>query len=176
MATLRGPRPLGREDIRDDFDCGVESLDTWLVEHAPSAEAAGTARTYVVIDEEQNRVAGYYALTVASLERTEATGRASKGMPRHPIPAMLLVRLAVDGSVQGEGVGAMLLADAMLRTLLVAGETGIRLLLVHAVDDEARSFYLHFGFEVSPSDPMNLQLLIKDARATTDATPKGSTD
>jgi GNAT superfamily N-acetyltransferase len=96
-------------------------------------------------------------------------------MPRHPIPAMLLARLAVDESAQGEGVGAMLLADAMQRTLLVAEETGIRLLLVHAVDEGARSFYLHYGFEASPSDPMNLQLLIKDIRATIDATAEGST-
>jgi GNAT superfamily N-acetyltransferase len=137
-----------------------------LVEHAPGADAIGSARTYIVVDEEQDRAVGYYALTVASLEREEATGRASKGMPRHPIPAMLLARLAVDESVQGQGVGAMLLADAMQRTLLVAGGAGIRLLLVHAVDEEARAFYLHHGFEASPSDPLNLQLLIKDIRAT----------
>lgn len=169
MATLRGPGPLGRKDIRDSFTCGVASLDTWLVQHAPSADAAGSARTYVVIDEEQERVVGYYALTVASLEREEATGRASKGMPRHAIPAMLLARLAVDESVQGAGVGATLLADAMQRTLLVAEEAGIRLFLVHALDEEARSFYLRYGFEASPSDPMNLQLLVKDIRATIEA-------
>ncbi|MBS1862192.1 MAG: GNAT family N-acetyltransferase [Actinobacteria bacterium] len=166
MATLRGPRPLERNDIRDGFHCGVASLDTWLIEHAPSADAAGSARTYVVVDGEQNRIVGYYALTVASLERDEATGRASKGMPHRPIPAMLLARLAVDESAQGGGVGAMLLADAMQRTLVVAKETGIRLLLVHAVNEDARSFYLHFGFEASPSDSMNLQLLTKDIRAT----------
>jgi GNAT superfamily N-acetyltransferase len=166
VAPLHGPRPLERRDARDGFRCGVASLDTWLVEHAPGADASGSARSYVVVDEERDRVVGYYALTVASLEREEATGRASRGMPRHPIPAMLLARLAVDESVQGEGLGAMLLADAMQRTLLVPEETGIRLLLVHAVNVEARSFYLHFGFEVSPSDPMNLQLLIKDIRAT----------
>lgn len=166
MARLYGPRPLERKDTREGFRCGVASLDTWLVEHALGADAAGSARTYAVIDEEQDRVVGYYALTVASLEREEATGRASRGMPRHPIPAMLLARLAVDESARGEGVGAMLLADAMQRTLLVAEETGIRLLLVHAVNEDARSFYLHYGFESSPSDPMNLQLLIKDIRAT----------
>jgi GNAT superfamily N-acetyltransferase len=166
MATLRGPRPLERKDVRDGFHCGVASLDTCLGEHAPGADAAGSAWTYVVIDKEQDRVVGYYALTVASLEREEATGRASRGMPRHPIPAMLLARLAVDESVQGEGGGAMLLADAMQRALLVAQETGIRLLLFHAVDEVARSFYLHYGFEPSPSDPMNLQFLIKDIRAT----------
>jgi GNAT superfamily N-acetyltransferase len=166
VVLLHGPRPLDRKDTREGFRCGVASLDTWLVEHAPGADAAGSARTYVVLDEEHDRVVGYYALTVASLEREEATGRASRGMPPHPIPTMLLARLAVDDSVQGEGVGAMLLADAMQRTLLVAEETGIRLLLVHAVNEDARNFYLHYGFEASPSDPMNLQLLIKDIRAT----------
>lgn len=166
MARLRGPRPLERKDPRAGFSCGVPSLDSWLVEHAPSADAVGSARIYVVVDQEQDRVVGYYALTVATLERDEATGRASRGMPRHPIPAMLLARLAVDESVQEEGIGAMLLADAMQRTLLVAEETGIRLLLVHAVNEEARSFYLDYGFEASASDPMNLQLLIKDIRAT----------
>jgi GNAT superfamily N-acetyltransferase len=165
VTRLHGPRPLERKDTREGFRCGVASLDAWLVEHALGADAVGSARSYVV-DEEQDRVVGYYALTVASLEREEATGRASRGMPRHPIPAMLLARLAVDESVQGKGVGATLLADAMQRTLLVAEETGIRLLLVHAVNEDARSFYLHYGFEVSPSDPMNLQLLIKDIRAT----------
>ena len=169
MARLRGPRPLRREDRRKGFSCGVASLDSWLVDYAPAADASGSARTYVLVDDEQERVVGYCALTVASLERDEATGRASRGMPRHPIPVMLLARLAVDRSVQGEGVGATLLADAMQRTLLVAEETGIRLLLVHALDHEAKGFYLHHGFEPSPSDPMNLQLLIKDIRATVEA-------
>jgi GNAT superfamily N-acetyltransferase len=176
VAPLHGPRPLERKDTREGFRCGVTSLDTWLVEHASDADASGSARTYVVADEEQDRVVGYYALTVASLEREEATGRASRGMPRHPIPAMLLARLAVDESAQGKGVGATLLADAMQRTLLVAEETGIRLLLVHAVNEDARSFYLHYGFEASPSDPMNLQLLIKDIRATIETPSKGAPD
>jgi GNAT superfamily N-acetyltransferase len=171
VARLRGPRALERNDSRDGFTCGVLSLDTWLVEYAAAADAVGSARTYVVIDDEQASVVGYYALTVASLERDEATSRALRGMPGHPIPAMLLARLAVDESAQGQGIAAMLLADAMERTLLVAEETGIRLLLVHAVNQDARSFYLHFGFEVSPSDPMNLQLLIKDVRATVQALP-----
>jgi GNAT superfamily N-acetyltransferase len=176
VAKLRGPRPLDRGDRRDGFSCGVLSLDIWLVEHAPAADAVGSARTYVVLDEAEDLVLGYYALTVASLERDEATGRASRGMPRRPIPAMLLARLAVDESVQADGVGAMLLADAMQRTLLVAEETGIRLLLVHAADEDARSFYLHYGFEASPSDPMNLQLLIKDIRATIEESAAEPTD
>lgn len=176
MARPRGPRPLERKDSREGFSCGVHSLDIWLIEHAPGADAVGSARTYVVIDQGQGRVVGYYSLTVASLERDEATERASRGMPRHPIPAMLLARLAIDESAQGKGVGATLLADAMQRTLLVAEETGIRLLVVHAVNEEAKSFYLHYGFEASPSDPMNLQLLIKDIRATIEASAEEPSD
>ena len=128
----------------------------------------GSARVYVVVDASDSVVA-YYALTVASLERAEATKRAAKGMPRHSIPAMLLARLAVDRREQGKGLGASLLRDALERTLLVADLAGVRLLLVHAVDEEAREFYAHYGFEPSPSDPLNLQLLVKDIRATVEA-------
>jgi GNAT superfamily N-acetyltransferase len=171
---LLGPRPLERRDARGDFACGVPSLDTWLTDHALGAGAMGSARTYVVVDEEQERVVGYYALTVASIESDLATARAAKGMPRHPIPAVLLARLAVDEGVHGRGIGAMLLEDAMRRTLLVADETGIRLLLVHAVNEEAKGFYEHYGFESSPSDPMNLQLLVKDIKATIDTAASSS--
>ncbi len=90
-------------------------------------------------------------------------------MPRHPIPAMLLARLAVDQAVQGKGIGAFLLRDAMSRALSVAEQAGMRLLLVHALNDEARAFYEYFGFESSPSDAMNLQLLVKDMRLALDS-------
>jgi GNAT superfamily N-acetyltransferase len=162
------PRPLDNEQRINGFECGVGSLDVWLVKHARAAVGAGSARTYVVIDAEQERVVGYQALSVASIQHSEATDRARKGMPRNPIPAMLLARLAVDRTVQGKGIGAFLLKDAMSRAVSVAEQAGIRLLLVHAVNDEARSFYEHFGFEASPSDPMNLQLLIKDIRLALD--------
>jgi len=165
------PQPLESEHRTNGFESGVGSLDVWLVKHARSAVGAGSARTYVVIDSEQERVVGYHALSVASIEHGEATDRARKGMPRNPIPAMLLARLAVDKTVQGKAIGAFLLRDAMSRAVSVAEQAGIRLFLVHAVDDEARTFYGHFGFEASPSDPMNLQLLIKDIRLALDGAP-----
>ncbi len=168
MPRFLDPQPLENEHRINGFESGVGSLDIWLVKHARAAVGAGSARTYVVIDSEQDRVVGYHALSVASIEHREATNRARKGMPRNPIPAMLLARLAVDKTVQGKGVGAFLLKDAMSRALSVAEQAGIRLLLVHAVNDEARSFYEHFDFEASPSDPMNLQLLIKDIRLALD--------
>lgn len=164
MPRFLDPQPLDSEHQINGFDSGVGSLDIWLVKHARAAAGAGSARTYVVVDTEQDRVIGYHALSLASIEHNDATNRARKGMPRHSIPAMLLARLAVDKTVQGKGVGAFLLQDAMSRALSVAEQAGMRLLLVHAVNEEARAFYEHFGFEPSPTDAMNLQLLIKDIR------------
>jgi GNAT superfamily N-acetyltransferase len=162
------PQPLGNEHRINGFDCGVGSLDIWLVKHARAAAGAGSARTYVVVDTEQDRVVGYHGLSLASIEHADATERGRKGMPQHPIPAMLLARLAVDKAVQGKGIGAFLLKDAMSRALSVAEQAGMRLLFVHALNDKARAFYEHFCFEPSPTDAMNLQLLIKDIRFALD--------
>jgi GNAT superfamily N-acetyltransferase len=163
------PEPLGGEHRINGFECGVGSLDVWLAKHARAAAGAGSARTYVVVDSDQDRVVGYHALAVASIERADATERGRKGMSQHPIPAILLARLAVDLTVQGKGIGAFLLRDAMTRAVSVSEQVGMRLLLVHAIDDEARGFYEHFGFDRSPADPMNLQLLVKDMRLTLDS-------
>lgn len=169
MPRFLDPQPLDGEHRINGFDCGVGSLDIWLVKHARAAAGAGSARTYVILDAEQDRVVGYHALSLASIEHDEATERARSGMPKHPIPGMLLARLAVDKAAQGKGIGAFLLRDAMSRALSVAEQAGMRLLLVHALTDEARAFYEHFGFEASPTDAMNLQLLVKDIRLALDS-------
>jgi GNAT superfamily N-acetyltransferase len=162
------PQPLDGGHRINGFACGVGSLSIWLVKHARAAAGADSARTYVVLDAEQDRVVGYHALSLASIEHADATERARKGVPKHPIPAMLLARLAVDRTVQGKGIGAFLLKDATGRALSVAEQAGMRLLLVHALNDEARAFYEHLGFEPSPTDAMNLQLLVKDIRLALD--------
>ncbi len=168
MPRFFDPQPLGSEHRIDGFDCGVGSLDVWLVKHARAAAGVGSARTYIVLDAKHDRVVGYHALSLASIEHDDATDRVRSGMPKHPIPAILLVRLAVDRAVQGRGIGAFLLKDAMSRALSVSEQAGMRLMLVHALSDEARAFYEHFGFESSPTDAMNLQLLIKDIRLVLD--------
>lgn len=164
MPRFSDPEPLTAASPLDGFDCGVQSLDTWLLSHALHAMAAGSARVYAVHDSYRGRIVGYHALAAASVQQREAAARARRGMPRNSIPAVLLARLAVDRSAQRLGVGAFLLRDAMMRTLSVSQEMGIRLMLVHAIDESARSFYLHHGFERSPSDPFNLQILVKDIR------------
>ncbi|MGH2990470.1 MAG: GNAT family N-acetyltransferase [Solirubrobacterales bacterium] len=167
MPRFPDPERLASDHVLSGFNCGEGSLNLWLERHARSAGPAGGARTYVITDSDQeDRVVGYHAIATASIEHVDATERAAKGMPRHQISALLLARLAVDKSVQGEGLGAFLLRDAMLRTLNVSDEVGVRLLLAHALNDRARKFYLRFGFEPSPTDPMNLQIIVKDIRAT----------
>ncbi len=167
MTRFAGPEPLDRGHPINGFDSGEGSLDIWLARHAGPAGGAGSAQTYVVTDAEQEaRVVGYHALTGASVDRREATDRAAQGMGQYRIPAVLLSRLAVDRSVQGRGIGALLLADAMRRAVSVSEEVGVRLLHAHALNDSARSFYMKFGFEESPTDAMNLQIIIKDIRAS----------
>jgi GNAT superfamily N-acetyltransferase len=163
------PEPLGSQHVLSGFNSGEASLDGWLRDRARGAAEAGSARTYVVVDTEQERVVGYHALTVASVEHDEATPRARKGMPRHPIPVVLLARLAVDRSMQGRGIGAFLLRDAMTRTAAAAGRFGIRALLVHALHDEARAFYARHGLESAPTDELHLMILVKDIRAAIEA-------
>ena len=148
----------------DAFDCGKEPLDRFLQRHALVNQKAGSVQTYVVCRGEQ-RVAGYYSLAVGAVEHADAPGRVGKGLARHPIPVMLLARLAIDRSEHRKGLGKALLKDALLRTAQAADIAGIRALLVHAKDDEARAWYEQFDFEPSPTDPYHLFLLMKDLRA-----------
>jgi GNAT superfamily N-acetyltransferase len=166
------PEPLGRDHIVDGFDCGRASLNVWLVRYARQAAAVGSARTYVVVDAQQERVVGYHALTAAGLERKAATARSIKGMPQYPIPVVLLARLAVDLSVSGRGLGAWLLRDAMMRMLAASEAIGVRAMLVQAIDEDATAFYLRHGFEPSPTEPRHLMILIKDIAAALNAASK----
>lgn len=169
MARFGDPEPLRPGHVLEGFDCGRASLNVWLLEHARAATAAGSARTYVIVDSDQDRVVGYHALTAASVERRAATARVVKGMPRYPVPVVLLARLAVDTSVTGRGVGAWLLRDAMTRTLAASETIGVRAMLVHAIDANAREFYIRHGLEPSGTDPLHLMVLIKDLVATINA-------
>jgi GNAT superfamily N-acetyltransferase len=107
-------------------------------------------------------VVDYYSLAASTVSHDEATERVKKGLARHPIPVILLARLAVDTSLKGRGIGPALLEDALLRTTKAADTIGARALLVHAKDDDAKGFYEHFNFEPSPSDPYHLLLITKD--------------
>jgi GNAT superfamily N-acetyltransferase len=169
VARFGDPEPLGADHLLDGFDCGRASLNVWLDRHARQAAAAGSARAYVVVDSEQGRVVGHHALAVAGVEREAATARVIKGMPRYPVPVVLPARLAVDVSVARRGLGAWLLRDAMTRTLAASQTIGVRAMLVHGIDEDARAFYVGHGLEPSPTDQLHLMIVIKDIAAALDA-------
>lgn len=153
------------EKIRFDhdtanFDCGRAELNRFLSRFAFINQRAHTAQTYVVC--RVGRVVGYYSLTVGQAEHKHAPARIAQGLASHPIPLMILARLAVDRPEQGKGLGAALLKDALRRAAQAADIAGIRALFVHAKDDEAQAFYERFHFRPSPSDPHHLFLLMKD--------------
>lgn len=153
---------LGSTHSLDGFDCGRDELDRFLKRYALTNQQAGSAQTYVAVSGE--RVVGYYSLAVGEVAYAGAPERLSKGLARHPIPIMLLARLAVASTWQGRGLGSGLLKDAMLRTCHASDIAGIRAMIVHAMDETARAFYEHFGFAPSPSDPCHLFILLKDVR------------
>ena len=159
---MRAPEPLTSKSPIAGFDCGKPSLNEWLLRHALQAQGSGSARTFVVTD--NTIVLGYYSLVVGQVEPMEATERIRKGMGLYPIPTMLLARLAVSTTAQGQGIGMGLLQDAIRRTLNVAEQAGIRALLTHPIDDDAARFYQRFGFEESPLGQGQLLLLLKDAK------------
>lgn len=153
---------LHREHKVDSFDCGQEPLNRFLVRHALQSQQAEASQTYVALAKDE--VVGFYTLVVAQAEYDDPPARLGKGLAKHPIPLMLLARLAIATNSQGKGLGAGLLKDAMLRTLQAADIAGIHAMAVHAKDDAARSFYERFDFISSPTDPYHLFLLLKDVR------------
>lgn len=160
MQPYERVRKLATADVVEGFDCGQPALDQFLQRFALVNQLAHSAQTYVCC--RAGEVVGFYSLAVGSVAPASAAPRVIKGMPQHPVPVMILARLAVDRRHQGRGLGTALLKDALIRTAQAAGIAGIRALLVHAKDDEARRWYLQWEFEPSVSDPYHLFLLMKD--------------
>jgi len=155
--------PLDRaRHERSEFRSGESSLDEWLQRFAGQVARQDGARTYVVTG--GSRVIGYYSLGSFQVERAMSPQRTHLG--RHPIPAILLARLAVDTSAPGSGLGSALLLDALRISALVADRIGARILVVHALHEAAAGFYLRHGFTRFESEPLSLYLLMQDVRAT----------
>jgi GNAT superfamily N-acetyltransferase len=157
---------LRRDHVLEDFDCGKEPLNRFLIRNALQSQQANASQTYLLIT--ADRVIGYHTLVVGEVAFAAAPERLKKGLARHPVPIMLLARLAVSQDYQGRGIGQALLKDALLRTLQAADIAGIRAFAVHAKGKEACAFYERFDFIASPSDSMHLFLLLKDIKALID--------
>ncbi len=162
MGVISRPTPLTANHCVSDFDCGDDALNDWLVKRALKNQTSGASRTFVICDE--NRVVGYYALASGSVERMASPKSITRNMPE-PIPVMVLGRLAIDLKMQRQQLGAALLKDALLRTLSVSKDVGIRAVLVHAISENANQFYQSYGFQVSPIDPMTLMLPVRHIEA-----------
>lgn len=154
---------LCASDGVDAFDCGSPALDQFLQRYALVNQKANSAQTYVCCVE--GVVVGFYSLVVGSVDFESAPSRVTKGLARHPVPVMILARLAVDQSHQRKGLGQALLKDALLRTAQAADIAGVRALLVHAKDEAARQWYESWEFESSPTDSFHLFLMLKDLKS-----------
>ncbi len=159
--NLQAPEPLGPAHLVGAFSCGETTLDDWLKRRALGNQASGASRTFVVTGGDQ-QVMGFYALAAGAVAHGEATRAVRQNMP-DPVPVMVLARLAVDRRAQGMKLGAALLQDAVHRSLVVGQNTGVRALLVHALNDGAFRFYEHYGFRSSPVHPMTLMLRLDQA-------------
>ena len=162
MTAFSGVEKLRADHVLDTFDCGDDGLNRFIKRHALPSQLANSAQTYVVC--RSGAVVGFYSLTAGSVTHESATERMRRGLARHPIPVVLLARLAVDSSAQGQGLGSALLKDALVRVSRAAGIIGARALLVHAKDDGARAFYSRYDFDPSPTDPYQLCLVMKDLK------------
>ena len=162
--ALSAPEPLVPDHELDTFASGVGPLDEWLKRRARRNEAEGASRSFVCCS--GRRAVGYYSLAAASILHDRATGRVRRNMP-DPVPAVLIARLTVDKAWQGQGLGADLLRDAVLRIVGAAGTVGMRAILVHAISEGAKEFYEKHGFRASPVDPMTLMITVEEAERMT---------
>ena len=158
MGLNTHPAALTEKHDVSELNCGDDTLNDWLIKRALKNQNNGASRTFVICQD--NRVVGYYALASGSVERMTTPKSIARNMPE-PIPVMVLGRLAIDTHMQGQRLGSALLKDALLRTLSVSKNVGIRAILVHAISEDARRFYLNYGFQVSPIDPLTLMLPIR---------------
>ncbi len=158
------PEPLTARHALGGFDSGVPSLDEWLRRRALRNQESGASRTFVVSD--TSRVVAYYALAASAVAPDASSGRFRRNMP-DPIPVVVLARFAIARDQQGRGVGRALFQDAASRVVQAAASIGIRGLLVHAISDGAKDFYLRLGLTPSPLEPMTLMVTVEDLKAAT---------
>ena len=163
LARPGQPVALAEHHVLDGFDCGVASLDDWLRRRARQNQLSGASRTFVSADA-SGQVVAYYALASSAIAAAATTGRLRRNMP-DPVPVVVLGRLAITRAYQGQGLGRALFHDAGRRVVHATEAIGIRGLLVHALTDQAKDFYLSLGLEVSPLEPMTLMTTVADLRA-----------
>ena len=155
---------LSRSNDRSAFSCGKSPLDDFIRRFVTQYEKRNLGRTFVAVLEGENRIGGYYTLASSSVTFEHLPEESPRTLPKHPVPVVLIARLAVDTSVQGQKLGEKLLIDALSRCLDLAEQLGVHAVEVDAIDYQARSFYLKYGFVSLTDDPRHLFLPVATIR------------
>lgn len=157
--------PFDHSFVRDGFNSGEPLLDDWLKQMANQWQKKNLAVTYVLVRGDSQQILGYYSLSNSQLPNQDLPDEDRKGKPcQIGVPAILIGRLAVDQTVQGEGHGRHLLYDALVRADTLSSQTGVALVEVHALHERAKSFYLNYGFRALADHPNHLFLSMKQIR------------
>jgi len=164
--SLNSPVILTKEHDVSQFDCGKPALNNYLLKNALDNTLNNSSKCYVTT--RGNKIVGYYCLSVCSVEKASTPVRIGRGLGGYPVPLILITRLAVDLMEQNKGIGYSLLMHALLMSIQVSTKVGVRGIIVHAKDEQAKEFYLKYGFEPSPVDSLHLYMLIKDIKKTLD--------
>ena len=159
---MNPPSTLTTNHKLDKFDCGEASLNHWLIKRALKNNLTGASRCFVLSVD--NQVIAYYCLSAGAISHQASPKTMRRNMP-DPLPVLLLGRLAVDKRYHHRGIGRALLRDAMIRAVNVAGDTGVFAILVHALSESAKQFYLSCGFVLSPLQPMTLMMTLETVRS-----------
>lgn len=162
LNNLIAPTPISIEHELSDFDSGESSLNDWLKKRALKNQAMGASRCFVLC--KKKKVIGYYSLSAGAISHEAAPKTMRRNMP-NPLPVLLLGRLAIDKSYHNQRLGSALLRDAMLRAVSIASDTGVFAILVHALSEQAKRFYLSRGFVESPLQPMTLIMTLETVRS-----------
>lgn len=162
--SLLAPTPLSPEHQVNAFACGESIFDDWLKRRALAIQASGASRTFVIADDER-QVIGYYSLAAGAIAPQAGAHRSVRQGPAAPVPVMVLACLAVDVRAQGRRLGPAMLRDALQRSVLVSQNTGVRSLVVHAINENGQKFYEHYGFRTTSTHPITLMLRLDQAPA-----------
>jgi GNAT superfamily N-acetyltransferase len=153
--------PLSKLHRRDKFTCGKPSLDEFIRLHVSQYEKRRLGKTFVVAEPDETNIVAYYTLAASAITFEHVPVEISKKLPKHPVPVILLARLAIDQSVQGQRLGEYLLLDALFRCHELSGKLGVHAVEVEALDESARQFYEKYGFTPLLDNPLHLFLPVK---------------
>ncbi len=154
--------PISKKINRKDFDCGIEDLNRYLRQFAIPNDKKNIGKTFVAVEKHDlNKPIGYYTVSIAQILINELPDSAKKGLPRYPIPAMRIGKLATDFKFQGKNIGAKLLKDALLRAVNISSQVALHFIVVDALNEKAKSFYLKYGFTAFEENPLTLVISLE---------------